>query len=207
MLPTLLVFLKAPAPGFVKTRLAATLGPERAAEAYVAMSRAIRAELETVRGIRLRWVYAPRPEFPGLDWLGPRDPSFWEQGRGGLGARLARAFERAFREDGGPVCVIGMDSPGLRAARFREAFRALARHDLVIGPTEDGGYYLLGLAERRPEIFRGIPWSSSRVFERTVVRAKASRLRTKLLPEYFDVDTPADYARWLMARRRIKRRR
>lgn len=193
---TVLAVLKAPVPGRVKTRLAPALGAEGAAEAYRRMARAVASQLKRLRG-RVVWVYDASPEFPDLSWLGLNGAEIWPQAPGGLGERLAAAFRRAFREDGGPVCAVGMDSPGLPAERFEEALRELGTADVVLGPTEDGGYYLIGLAAWRPELFEGIPWSTERVLPETLRRAEALALRAALLPEYFDVDTPADYERWL----------
>lgn len=196
MAPTLLVFLKAPVPGRVKTRLAREIGPERAAGAYREMAGAIRDALLAWDGAALRWVYDPSEDFPDLDWLELPGAPLWLQGAGSLGERLERAFARAHAEKPGPVCAIGTDSPGLPTDRLREAFAALAERDAVAGPTEDGGYYLLGTARHRPELFRGIPWSTERVLEATRARAAETGLSLGLLPPYFDVDTEADYRRW-----------
>lgn len=197
---SLLIFLKAPVPGKVKTRLGKDLGAAAATEAYVEMARVIRDEVKKLSGVQVQWVYAGDPEFPDLGWLDMPEEPFWKQTNGDLGRRLKEAFERAFRAFEGAISVIGMDSPGLPAERMKEAFAALAGHDLAVGPTEDGGYYLLGLAKPEPRIFAGIPWSSATVFEKTIERAKELELRTKVLPEYFDVDTLAEYQRWKKSR-------
>ncbi len=193
---TLLIFLKAPVPGKVKTRLAKDLGAEAAAAAYVEMARSIRDEVKRLSGVRTQWVYAPDPKFPDLGWLDMPGEPFWKQTDGDLGRRLEAGFERAFRAFEGSICVIGMDSPGLPAERMKEAFAALEEHDLALGPTEDGGYYLLGLAKPEPRVFAGIPWSSETVFEKTIERAGELGLRTKILSQYFDVDTLVEYTRW-----------
>ncbi len=184
----------------MKTRLAKDLGAEAAAAAYEEMARSIRDEVKRLSGVRTQWVYASDPEFPDLGWLDMPGEPFWKQTNGDLGQRLKAGFERAFRTLEGAICVIGMDSPGLAAGRMKEAFTTLEGHDLAVGPTEDGGYYLLGLAKPAPRVFEGIPWSSETVFEKTIERAKELGLRTKVLPEYFDVDTLAEYERWKKSR-------
>lgn len=193
---TVLAFLKAPVPGRVKTRLAPALGPRGAAEAYRRMAGAVASELQRLRGHRVVWVYDAHPDFPDLAWLALDSAEIWPQAAGDLGERLAAAFERAFREGGGSVCAVGMDSPGLPAERFREARDALGAADVVLGPAEDGGYYLIGLAAWRPELFQDIPWSTDRTLSETLRRAETLGLKVALLPPYFDVDTPADYERW-----------
>ncbi|MFH1723079.1 MAG: TIGR04283 family arsenosugar biosynthesis glycosyltransferase [Elusimicrobiota bacterium] len=193
---SLLVFLKAPVPGKVKTRLSREIGAARAAEAYAAMARAVREEVECLSGMDIVWSYAPEPGFEDLAWLGLPGAPFRRQPEGDLGRRLEAAFERAFAESGGPVCAIGTDSPGLPAATITAAFDALESHDLVVGPAEDGGYYLIGMSRHLPGLFCDIPWSGPLVFEKTLERAREEALRVKLLPAYFDVDTARDLERW-----------
>src|SRR5262249_9880830 len=99
-------------------------------------------------------------------------------------------------EHGGAVVVIGADAPHLPAARLDEAAHALREGaDLVLGPADDGGYYLIGLARPVPELFSGISWGSADVLAATRARAASLGLRTRLLPGGFDVDEPADLVR------------
>lgn len=193
--PTLLVFAKAPQPGRVKTRLAADIGPERAAELYREMGRAVVGSV--ARGpYRTVICYDP----PGARnavraWLGPvagADAEFRPQAPGGLGARLREAFREAFREGGGPVCAIGTDAPDVDASLVRRAFRALRDRDVVVGPATDGGYYLVGSAREEPELFREIPWSTGEVLERTRRRARRLGWSVAELPPLSDVDTIDD---------------
>ncbi|MBI4348257.1 MAG: TIGR04282 family arsenosugar biosynthesis glycosyltransferase [Elusimicrobia bacterium] len=175
----MLVFLKDPVPGRVKTRLIGALGPRGAARAYAAILEETRGTLSRLRGIRIVWV---RERL---------------QGEGDLGARLARAFSRAFRAGARRVCVIGTDSPAISVRLLERAFAALRRADVVLGPSEDGGYYLLGLNAGEPRLFRSVPWSSPRVLAVTRRRARVLGLKTRLLPRLYDVDHPADLVRWL----------
>jgi rSAM/selenodomain-associated transferase 1 len=125
---------------------------------------------------------------------------------GDLGRRLALAFRDLLQLGLGPVVVIGSDVPSLPTSVLRQALSSCedCRLDGVIGPSEDGGYYLIGLRKPCPELFRSIAWSTSRVFEQTMLRARTQRLRIKVLPRGWDVDTPDDLQRlrrWLRARR------
>jgi glycosyltransferase A (GT-A) superfamily protein (DUF2064 family) len=101
------------------------------------------------------------------------------------------------------VVVIGTDTPWMGAERVRKAFAELKANDVVIGPAEDGGYYLLGMRKFAPGIFRGIPWSTERVLELTLKVIVRAKLRGKLLRRDFDLDRPGDLKR---ARRMLKRR-
>ncbi len=199
IMQTLLIFLKAPVPGRVKTRLAKDLGEAAAAAAYIDMARSIASQvrdLEKARSVSIRYVYVADPAFADLSWLGEAQRDFWPQGEGDLGARLKRAFDRAFAEGAGRVCVIGMDSPGLTADDYGAAFDRLLERDAVIGPTEDGGYYLIGMSKPAPELFDGISWSSPQVCAQTRRDAQVGGLSIVELPEYFDIDTLAEYERW-----------
>lgn len=193
----LLVFLKAPVPGRVKTRLAAGIGDRAAARAHVAMAKATLAMTRRLRGVETIWVFDPAPGFPDLRWLGPVGRT-WRQARGDLGVRLAAAFARAFREGAKRVCAIGTDSPELSAEQVRAAFRALASSEATVIPADDGGYCLLGLAREAPGLFDRIPWSGPRVLTATHARAKASGLRLVRLAPSYDIDSPSQLARWLL---------
>jgi hypothetical protein len=107
---------------------------------------------------------------------------------GDLGARLRAAF-RTLRAAGAPrVIALGADSPTLPPEHLEEGIEAIAESDLVLGPTEDGGYYLVGSRVSDETIFRDIPWSTERVLEVTLARAVQARLSVRLLPAWYDVD-------------------
>lgn len=187
----LLVFAKSPEAGRVKTRLAEAVGADRAARIYRQMGRRV---VDQVRGGPYRTVVCYDP--PGAEqevrsWLGGDGMTFWPQEPGDLGARMAAAFRRAFR-DASRVCVIGTDAPGVGRSAVAEAFRALESADVVLGPASDGGYYLLALDRPRPELFRDVPWSTSDVLSVTRERASAAGLRVHLLSERTDLDTGSD---------------
>lgn len=103
-------------------------------------------------------------------------------------------------EDGVHV-LVGGDSPLLSATYIEKAFDALEEHDLVLGPTEDGGYVLIGMRKPIPQLFRDIPWSTENVLRETIDVANALGLTVKCLDQVWDVDTKADYVRWLDLRK------
>ena len=197
---TVVVFAKAPRPGAAKTRLAAAIGEEEAIAVYRRLGR------DTVDAIRrgghdLVVCYDPPDEAAEreiVSWLGA--PLRTEPQRGAdLGARMASALESALGS-AEAACVVGTDIPGLGSAEVEAAFTALRDADVVLGPAEDGGYYLMALSEPRAELFEDIPWSTSEVLDRTVQRANAAGLTVAFLDPMRDVDTVGDVPPELMPR-------
>jgi len=190
----LLVFAKAPLPGRVKTRLAATLGNEEAARIYRALGSRV---VDQLRGGPYRTViYYDPPEDRALfeSWFGTEGLEFEAQPTGGLGRRLTEGFRRGFLT-GELVCAVGTDAPGVDRHRVEEAFETVASVSgpaVALGPAMDGGYYLVALNRPAPAIFEGIPWSTSGVLEKSMERARAQGFHTSLLPMLADVDRPED---------------
>jgi rSAM/selenodomain-associated transferase 1 len=198
----LAIVAKYPHPGAVKTRLAATLGAVEAAGLYRAFLRDLAARFaRTARreGYTLVWARSPGPgdlrEVVGSAGrlLVQRGDDFAERLYHVCADLGAASYQR--------VVVIGSDSPHLPAAWVRRAFEALDRCDAVLGPAQDGGYYLAGLhaAPAPPDLFRGIHMSTPRVFAETLQRAAGLQLNVKLLPVTFDVDEAADLRRLAQA--------
>ena len=189
--PTLLIFAKAPRPGAVKTRLARTLGNERAAALYRRMGRLVIDRVADAPAT-VTVCYTPDgAEEEVREWLGLGVARHWPQGSGDLGVRMSRMFDRAF-ESSGRAIVIGTDAPAVDEKTIRRALQALDSADVVLGPSRDGGYYLLGLRRPRPELFTGIRWSTGSVMSETVERARASGLDVTFLEVESDIDTAAD---------------
>jgi len=137
----------------------------------------------------------------------PRGVRVRVQGRGELGARLARMFAALWNEGRQRVAVIGSDSPTLTARRVREGLAALQRADAVLGPARDGGYYLIGLRRTSKSLFslfREVEWGTRRALAQTLGNLRAAGLRVRLLPMGYDVDTPGDLRR---LERDVKRNR
>ena len=195
----LLLFVKYPAPGRVKTRLAAAIGAEEAARAYRKMVAHVCAQLADFAEAELAVFYDP-PEDEGRiqAWLAPhllRAFSLLAQAPGDLGARLEGAFGTIFDEGADQAVVIGSDCVELTADVFRQAFAALEKADAVVGPTDDGGYYLLGMKQPQPALFRGIEWSTERTLAQTLARAEEAHLAVAQLGRRSDVDDAAGWER------------
>ena len=125
-------------------------------------------------------------------WLG-RDLDYVIQSEGDLGDRMRLAFEKGFRQGWQRVVLIGSDLPELTPSIIRESFDRLASHDLVLGPAQDGGYYLIGLKASCPELFGNpIVWGTKEVLKNTLITADQLGLRTALLVRLRDVDRPED---------------
>lgn len=194
----IIVFLKAPRPGFVKTRIAQQLDAEGAAAIYQVLVGITLSTLQARSDVELR--FAPDDASAELgSWRRPG----WRirpQGDGDLGDRIGRAFGEAFSDGADRVLILGTDCPEMEVSDVDEAFRALERHEVVLGPALDGGYWLLGTREARPELVRDIPWSTERVFETTLLRAREAGLRVAALRRLRDVDTLEDWRTWLRER-------
>ncbi len=184
-----LLFAKAPRLGRVKTRLAADLGDEAALRLYREIGARVAAGVGERYALTV-WHDPPEARDEMRAWLGEH-PYLPQQGRD-LGERLSHAFAWHFAKGDGPVIVIGADAPDVSGATVAEAERHLGASDVVIGPSVDGGYYLVGLRAPSPTVFEGIPWSTDRVFSVTVARCRACHLRVQVLAVLRDLDTAAD---------------
>ncbi len=190
----LILFTRYPAPGRTKTRLIPALGSLGAAELQQRMTqRALAAARQTIGDQReVRVCYEGGQPRAMRRWLGGGIRYDRQQG-GDLGRRMRAAFADAFRAGCERVVIIGTDMPQCSPGRLNGAFAALDDHDLVLGPTEDGGYWLIGL--RRPaEIFDGIDWGTDTVLQATCAAADKAGLTTRLLDVVADVDRPDDLA-------------
>jgi hypothetical protein len=183
---------KYPAPGRVKTRLAAALGAEGACRLYRAFLSDLAGRLARLPG-RVTWAYwPPESEFRRLLPQARCRP----QRGADLGERMAGALADEFGAGVRAVLAIGVDAPHLPAGVLAEAAEALAAGaDVVLGPAADGGYYLVGLVAPVPELFRAVPWGTRGVLATTLGVAHRLGLRPHLLPVSFDVDEPADLDR------------
>lgn len=179
-----------PEPGRVKTRLAADIGCDAAALLYRAFVE------DLVERLHATWplVLGGDPAWPLTAygrWL-PDLHAVWGQGDGDLGARMARLLQRAFDEGWSSAVLIGSDVPHLPSSFLDEAVARLeAGADIVLGPSADGGYYLVAMRRRWP-VFDGIEWSTPRVLEQTLARAAELGARVEHLHVETDVDDGSD---------------
>lgn len=190
----LVVFLKAPRVGTVKTRLAEGIGAVAACEAYRHMLVTLLGNLAALRAVELCFTPADA-KVELASWLRAGWSSQPQTG-GDLGERLHGAFCGHFESGAERVVIIGADCPAVRPADVVAAWHALGAHDVVLGPATDGGYWLIGLRAPQPQLFTVMPWSTAAVLAETQRRACASGLRVALLRELSDVDTLADWERW-----------
>ena len=183
--PRLAIFARAPVPGRVKTRLARSVGEEAALAAYRELLALTLDRLApgTGRFAPEIWIDGERSTLASRQGF-----RIVEQPTGDLGVRMAAAFED------GVSALVGTDIPLMTAGYVEQALDALAHADLVLGPTEDGGYCLVAMNSPQDRIFQGIPWSSPRVLTATLAAAKG--LSAELLDPLWDVDDAADLARW-----------
>ena len=189
----LLLFIKSPIKGQVKTRLAAETGGDFAVELYKCFVEDIISLAENL-DVHLEVCFCPANRKTTFsEWLGEQH-CYRAQTGNNLGERLKNAFENAFEEGFTNVVAIGSDSPDLPEEFLRLAFKELESHDAVIGPGSDGGYYLIGFSRTSflPVAFDGIAWSTSAVCKQTVEILKRHKLKMYLLPEWHDVDTRSD---------------
>lgn len=189
------VFAKRPAPGRVKTRLAADTSPEwaaRVASAFLLDTLARLADFDARRVL----AYAPDDAAAYFTPLAGDRFVPAPQGGGDLGQRMAAFFQSELRAGVASVVLLGTDSPTLPITYVDQAFRELERADVVLGPATDGGYYLVGCARRLPPIFEGVTWGSPRVLAETVARLAAPDWTLALLPPWYDVDTLNDW--WVL---------
>jgi rSAM/selenodomain-associated transferase 1 len=195
----LAVMTKAPRAGQVKTRLVPPLTPAEAADLNRCFLRDTAAALthacgELARGVA---VYTPRGAETDYTEILPSEFLLLAQRPGLFGARLIGAAEDLFRIGFASVCLIDSDSPTVPAEWYAQAATLLSRNDdrVVLGPSEDGGYYLIGLKNLHRRLFEDIDWSTPRVLEQTIARANELHLPVALLPTGYDIDDRATLRR------------
>ena len=188
----IVIFVRYPEKGAVKSRLAPVLGEKLVVSLYEAFVRDLLATLEK-SGYPFRIAYTPEGQAEGIFRCFGRYDGFPQAGAD-LGERMENAFQRCFSDGFGSVLLIGSDIPDLPQEIFAEAFAALDTHDAVIGPAADGGYYLIGFRREAfaPAAFAGVSWGTGTVFAETMARLECSGASVHRLPLWRDVDTPED---------------
>lgn len=191
----ILLFLKAPVPRQVKTRLAADIGAEAATALYETL---VQSQLERLpRGYGLEIHFSPANAGARFGaWLGDA-LNYYPQVDGNLGDRLKHAVNAAFARGAREVICIGADCPSLLPVHFEHTVEQLrgGQHDVVLGPSTDGGYYLIGLPRPLDSLFQNIRWSSRSTLEDTLTRAREANLSPHILEELDDIDDISDLRR------------
>lgn len=234
----LVVMLKAPVAGQVKTRLVPPLSPKDAARLYRCFIQDTFSRISVLTDIDIIAAFGtPPPLSPSMMWTGggiprlqaarvkkivPHGITILPQKGKDLGERLTNVFSHLFSHGYKKVAIIGSDSPDLPIEYIEKSFSLLNKKTtLVLGPSEDGGYYLIamsnllspmgtdlksvpkkgGMGGFAGEIFQDIPWSANTVFEKTIEKAKRAGLKTAVLPKWYDVD---DIESLMVLRKNIK---
>lgn len=194
---SLIIFTRYPEPGKTKTRMIPALGEEGAAKLQRQMTEDTLAKakkLQAFHPVSVEVNFAGGNQQLMELWLGA-DVIYRQQSEGDLGERMASAFEKALAAGMTGVVIIGTDCPDLNPQIMAEAFQFLKAQDLVLGPAQDGGYYLIGLRRLIPELFVGINWGTSQVRQQTVEIADNLGLAIAFLPMLHDIDRPEDLGR------------
>jgi rSAM/selenodomain-associated transferase 1 len=185
MRTTICLMLKVPRPGEVKTRLGKEIGFEQAERIY---RKLVEKQVAQLSGQEIEIHYTPSDEGGRMqEWLGPVH-QYLPQSDGDLGERLKHAMRGAFRRGADAVLFLGGDCPDVTQDVILAACSLLTKCDVVIGPAQDGGYYLLGLKSDHPRVFEEINWSTDRVFTQTTSRLQELHLTSGTLPLCDDVD-------------------
>jgi rSAM/selenodomain-associated transferase 1 len=184
------VFAKWPRPGTVKTRLGDSAWGAVVGRAFLLDVLARLGGLPVDRAL----VYAPPEAEPDFAELVQGSFRLVSQGDGDLGRRMQRFFVQQLEAGATRIVVVGTDSPTLPVEHVERAFAELEHADVVLGPACDGGYYLLGCGARLPPVFDRIAWGQAGVLADTVARLSDPSWRLALLPPWYDVDTPEDWA-------------
>lgn len=195
----LVIFAKAPVAGQVKTRLCPALTADEAATLHGSF---VLDTLERTKAAAAMFklpfdrVLACAPSSAHVFFRimeARHGVTLLDQEGDDLGARMRHSFDQLFARGYRQICLVGTDVPSLPLTHYRDAFAALTRHDLVLGPAKDGGYYLIGMTRPHPALFDNIPWSTDQVLALTQQKAAAEDLKTALLPLWNDIDTLEDF--------------
>jgi rSAM/selenodomain-associated transferase 1 len=191
--PIVVVMVKAPRAGEVKTRLVPPLsGSDAASLAACFAQDAVLGAKRVIRNVLI--AYTPSDARAHLQAILPADVLWFEQDGANLGERLDSVAEHVSSLGFNPFIMLGADSPTLPTEFIQEALNVLSsgEADVCLGPTEDGGYYLVGLRRPALGLFQNIHWSTPSAYEQTAANASRLNLRLHLLPSWYDIDTPDD---------------
>ncbi|MFZ4634331.1 MAG: TIGR04282 family arsenosugar biosynthesis glycosyltransferase [Saprospiraceae bacterium] len=186
----LLLFIKNPRLGHVKTRLARTLGDAEALRIYRFLLDKTR---ETALRVDVERMLFYSEQIQHQDDWSPSQFDKFVQAEGDLGVRMCSAFETAFAKGANRAVIIGSDCPELDPDTIHAAFEALNTHEVVLGPSADGGYYLLGMRRLWPTLFEGIQWSTAAVLTQTLDKAEQLGLSVYSLQTLLDIDEEMDW--------------
>ena len=194
----LIIFVKFPEHGKVKTRLARTIGNEKALQFYTLCSHNIFDEVNKLsENIDVYIFFSEKEDKQKIkEWI-THDFKFKHQINSDLGSRMKSAFVTVLEKGYSKAVIIGTDVPDMSLEVVNKAFAYLEKFDVVVGPSNDGGYYLLGMRKLIPELFTGIKWSTQEVYQKTIIKLLKLSMNSKVLPVLIDIDTEDDLNSWL----------
>lgn len=189
----LILFLKYPEPGKVKTRLGKSIGYQNASDIYSVFIKHLLSEFTDQNNYTVTVYYSPKGKESNLEILFGIKNMRPQKGKS-LGEKLSNAFDESFASGFSNTIVIGSDCIEINNNDIEKAFKLLSgNHQTVLGPTPDGGYYLVGLSEKNyPVLFKDIDWSTERVFTQTMDKIKNAGINNKTLKYYRDIDEISD---------------
>lgn len=194
---SLIIFVRHPQSGKVKTRLAKSLGAEKATEVYRLCAEHLFQEAEKLPPEIKRYIYFDgiENEYEVQSWAGAGF-DYVVQAVGSLGHRLENAFSAQFTRGVKKVLIVASDVPDISSSIIIDAFMSLDNHEIVIGPCYDGGYYMLGMKKLYKNVFDDIPWSTSQVYLLTLTNINKLAISICQMPYLYDIDTEEDLYQW-----------
>jgi len=191
-----LIIAKFPQPGLVKTRMVPSLTDDQAAKLHRVCLHSVCERVSANKNTKPILVFTPDNQLESFQhFVSDHVDDYWPQGGGDLGVRLIRAINHAFSQNAERVILLGADSPTLPIEILPQTIEKLTHHDAVIGPCDDGGYYLLAMTSPQPELFRDIDWGSDKVADQTKERAVHSAIDLYELASWYDIDRYDDIVR------------
>lgn len=201
----IIIMTRAPIAGATKTRLEACFSPEECAELHKAFLLDTIELTSKFRNVTVFLAFTPQRQRELFEKMLVHPVVLLPQRGNNLGKRIYEAVKTAFSQGFSPIITIGSDSPTLQPLHIEKAFKALKAADVCLGPSQDGGYYLIGMRLAHKKLFEGIPWGENKVFKTTVGTAKRAGFKIEILPEWYDVDTPNDLRRLRSDLAKLKR--
>lgn len=191
-----LIFAKYPLPGLVKTRMVPPLTDDQAAKLHRLCLQSVCERVSANKNTKPILVYTPDNQLASFqNFISGHVDDYWPQGEGDFGERLIQSINHAFSQKADCVILLGADSPTLPIEILHQTIEKLTHYDAVIGPCDDGGYYLLAMTRPLLELFRDIDWGSNKVTDQTKERAAQAAIDLYELASWYDIDRYDDLVR------------
>ncbi len=198
----LLIFLTAPSADKVPANLKEAFGAEKAALVYMDMARHLYSAAKKFSTVQPIVVYRSDNKYPDLRWLDPEDPGFLSLKGATPVEQLSYAMRWSFDAGALHVAALSAQAPGLPGDWIEKAFSMLTEKDIVLGPAQDGEFYLLGMTRVQTQVLEGYPWPGRRFCDEIVERAKRLRVTLYALPEFYLIKDEKAYQQWISSGRK-----